>query len=181
MPHPNREPLLKLWTRPDSYIGETFEGYYVGPSVHRDSDILQKSNFDAALKMLGGESSEGRDVVVASSSHWAVGWLDEIFVHKDAADKVAILEDILERIADYPVLDEDDYRQRESEANDENYKDYGRDEALKILGFENKKLTKADEKKLWEAWSDAQTGSSDDPSTSEETLRESAKRLGLVK
>lgn len=162
-------------------MGETFEGYYVGPKVHRDSSIMQKSNFDAALKMLGGESAEGRDVVVANSSHWAVGWIDEIFVHKDAEDKVAILEDILERLSNYPILDEDDYQQRETEANDENYKDYGRDEALKILGLEGKKLAKAKEKDLWRAWSDAQEGSSDDPHTDEKTLVESAKRLGLVK
>lgn len=181
MPRTTAEPRLRLWTRPDSYIGETFEGYYVGPKVHRDSGILQKSNFDAALKMLGGESAEGRDVVVASSSHYGHGWIEEIFVHKDAEDKVAILEDILERLSDYPVLDEEDYQQRETEANDENYKDYGRDEALKTLGLEGKKLTGGEEEKLSRAWFSAQEGSSDDPHTDGKLLAEEAKFLGLVK
>jgi hypothetical protein len=171
---------LKLWTHPRDYMGDSFEDYYIGPSMNRDSDILTQSNFAAALEMLGGESKKTRDVIVASFTHWANGWIDAIFVHKDAKEKVEILQDIADRIQNYPVLDEDDYSQRESEAYDDHYKDWGRNEALKVLGLEDQDLTKAQELELWRAWIGAQQGSADDPSTGERTLREEAKRSGLI-
>ena len=169
---------LELWKHPENYMGDTFYDYYVGPGRHRDSDIVANSNFDAALEMLGGEREP--NVIVEHASHWAVGWVDVILVHKNAKKKVAILQEIMDKIEDYPVLDEDDWSQKEMEAYDEHYKDWGRDEAAKILGLEDVKLTKKQEQDLWRAWNDAQQGSADDPSTSEDSLVREAKRLGLI-
>lgn len=113
---------LTKWKRPSNYVGPDHTGYYVGPGQNRDSDALSRSNFRVALERLGGESiceCEGDDcacpVQVIRDSHWAVGWIEYILVHESAADKVAILEEIENSLADYPVLDEDDFSQEEED------------------------------------------------------------------
>ena len=77
---------LQLWEAAPNYMGQDYSDYYVGPGRSRDSELVDLSNFDVALEMLGGE---GEGVVVAAATHWAAGWVEQILVHKDAADKVA--------------------------------------------------------------------------------------------
>ena len=83
--------------------------WYVGPGRNRDSDQLTESNFATALALLGGESDT---VEVHRFGHWACGWLEVIIAHPRRGDA---LQDIAARLADYPVLDEDDYSRREFE------------------------------------------------------------------
>ena len=103
---------LKKWTHPQYYMGETYYDYYVVLSHHRDGDDLEESNFQSALGMLGGESET---VIVARASHWAVGWVELLLVHESDTDAIETAQDILNRLEDYPVLDEEDYSQRESD------------------------------------------------------------------
>lgn len=110
---------LKLWEPADNYSGQHFDDYYVGPSRNRGSDVLTESNFETALEMLGGEHEP--EVVVAHSSHWAVGWVQQILVHKDAAKEVEILKEIAKKLKAYPVLDDDDFSERESEKRDSDF------------------------------------------------------------
>src|SRR5690349_11232303 len=71
---------------------------------NRDSDCLTESNFDAALKQLGGESD---DCEVHRFRHWACGWFEIIIVRPgSAAEKEA--HEIEAALDDYPVLDEMD-------------------------------------------------------------------------
>jgi hypothetical protein len=79
---------------------------------NRDSDLLTLSNFDAALKMMGGEDD---DCEVHRFGHWANGWFEIIIVKPDtkAATTAGEIEEALEN---YPVLDEDDWSLREYEA-----------------------------------------------------------------
>lgn len=105
---------LEEWKYPRDYFGESFEGYYIVAGRHRDSDHLQNSNFDVALEMLGGED-EDAGVIVARSNHWAVGWIEELLVSKDAPDKIAIAEEIERKLEDYPLLDDEDFSRREYE------------------------------------------------------------------
>lgn len=108
---------LAKWEYAENYCGEDYSDYFVGPSRHRDSQPLEESNFEAALERLGGETK--RNVIVARSSHWAVGWVEQILVHKSAKAKLKILAEIKRDLEEYPVLDDDDFYSREREALDE--------------------------------------------------------------
>jgi hypothetical protein len=102
---------LKLWTMPDCYMGEVWPDYYsAGVGQSRDSSTLERSNFAAMLADLGGESET---VIVVRESHWAVGWIEWIAIH--ATDDVAlgVADRNVERMADYPVLDEDAWSELE--------------------------------------------------------------------
>lgn len=96
---------LTLWSRPSNYVGESWENYYVGPSQNRDSDALERSNFDSALAALGGESET---VIVVREGHFLCGWVEWIAVYRfNNHQAVETLADIVERLEDYPVIDED--------------------------------------------------------------------------
>ena len=64
---------LRPWTYPSDYIGETYEGYFVGLGQCRDSDALERSNFASAIEALGGETET---VFIVRAGHWAVGWVE---------------------------------------------------------------------------------------------------------
>lgn len=85
----------------------------------RDSGCLEESNFHAALRMLGGE---GDDVRVERYGHWGVGWIEEVYVRPGtgAARVAGEIEAVLEN---YPVLDDEDFSRRESEAADEAWRE----------------------------------------------------------
>ena len=105
---------------PNSYFGD-YDNFYVFLGRFRDSGNLEESNFCAALALLGGESN---DVVIERTGHWAVGWVEHISINPCNADKVAIAENIMEKLADYPILDEEDYSNREFEDYEREFDDY---------------------------------------------------------
>lgn len=98
--------ILNRWTRPDYYAGASWNDYYVFLGRNRDSRLLEVSNFECALAELGGESET---VVVVREGHWAVGWVEWIAIHKSDAESLATAQELAESLADYPVLNEDDY------------------------------------------------------------------------
>jgi len=88
---------------------------------NRDSGLLDQSNaavIEAALKPF----SEGDDpnVVFESHSHWAVGHVDgfsvRVFNRGQVTKAFRTYHQLAEKIDDYPILDEFDYSERESEA-----------------------------------------------------------------
>lgn len=101
---------LTRWTLPPYYAGVTWPGYYVSLSQHRDSDTLARSNFRTLLRRLGGESST---VCVVREGHWAVGWLEWIAIHQADVAALALADALVGKLADYPVLDEDDWSELE--------------------------------------------------------------------
>lgn len=103
---------LKLWTRPDSYFGEVWHGYYVFLGQHRDSDILTRSNFISGLESIGGESET---VHLVRESHWAVGWVEWIAIHQDDSSALEKADSIMRRLEDYPVIDEQHWSEMEWE------------------------------------------------------------------
>lgn len=112
---------LTKWTRPNYYIGETWEDYYLsGFDHHRDSDCLQESNFVTALRALGGESET---VLVVRERHWLVGWVEWIAIHESDTKAISIAEELCQRRRDYPALDEDDWSAREYEAAQQIWQD----------------------------------------------------------
>lgn len=87
---------------------------------NRDSDILYKSN-EKVIEEEMGEFDEGQ-VRFERHSHWLVGYVDglSVRVYNDdgtITDACRKLHDILCRMDDYPVLDEEDYSQREFDAS----------------------------------------------------------------
>ena len=103
----------KQWNRADNYCGEDYSNYIRVVGQCRDSDLLEQSNFQTALEMLGGE--QDNKVIVVRSSHWAVGWVECILVSKKSKKHLKTALDIHNKLESYPVLDESDYYERESD------------------------------------------------------------------
>jgi len=77
---------------------------------NRDSNYLEESNFQTALDMLGEESDT---VQVHRFGHWACGWYEIIIVDPGDNDRAIIAAEIMCALADYPILDDMDYSERE--------------------------------------------------------------------
>lgn len=110
---------LKKWKAASNYAGDEYPDYYVVYGRSRDSTLLDQANFESALKRLGGES---KTVITPRASHWAVGWVEPLLVHKDDAKAVEEAQAIVDALADYPVLDEELYSRKEYDASIENIK-----------------------------------------------------------
>lgn len=122
--------------RPDNYARFTDLGQYETHApcftlAINSGEILDESNYAVASAELApyldvnssGDDDAECDVYDARSSHWAVGPIDQLFVRAYAADgsftdawRVAC--EMLSALKDYPVLDESDYSERETEAFD---------------------------------------------------------------
>jgi hypothetical protein len=121
---------LTLWQRPDSYAGPAWTGYYVVFGRNRDSDSITRSNWHVFTKDLEDKAAELGDAMldpdgdsflqVVRDSHWAVGWIEFIYLHQDAPPAIlALADERLEDLTDYPVLDEDHWTEMEhAEAED---------------------------------------------------------------
>ena len=99
-----------------NYMGNVVPDNFVHLiSITRDSDCLSESNWACALKMLGGESET---IVIHRIGHWACGWVDMLFVDTNDTEKLALAEEIYNKIEDYPILNEDHFSEvEEEEAN----------------------------------------------------------------
>lgn len=114
---------------------------------NRDSDVLNESNFEVALQMLGGESDT---VEVHRFGHWANGWFEIIIVDPESP-QAKIAEDIERSLEDYPVLDEDNYLEKESEEQYENWKNYlEREFCSSLESIFEICLDHADEQSIWD-------------------------------
>lgn len=103
-----------------AFLDDDRQDWLVVPvSRTRDTGPLEESNFDAALEMLGGESD---DVEVHRFGHWGPGWFEIIIVRPGSEAETAAKE-IESRLEDYPLLDEDDASERETEAANDVWRD----------------------------------------------------------
>ena len=108
---------------PPGYFLEDKQEWFVVPvGQNRDSGELAESNFKTALEMLGGESDS---VEVHRFGHWGPGWFEIIIVDNNSPEKVKILEQIEFSLENYPILDEEDFYQRESNSYYEGWNNYG--------------------------------------------------------
>jgi hypothetical protein len=108
----------------------------VGFSITRDSDPLQESNFYTALaslaKLRGFEPTDvgyigsgeydfdagDCPVGIVNFGHWAYGWVRELMVHVTDAGTCAEAQRMAEYVDFvYPVLNEEDYAERQHEAD----------------------------------------------------------------
>lgn len=103
------------------------ERYMIFYTSNRDSDLLTKSNEHVMQKELEGFNS----VRTESHSHWACGYADCLVIKvfkKDGSITKAFekLCELQQRLEDYPVLDDEDFSDREYEASIENITNAGR-------------------------------------------------------
>jgi hypothetical protein len=106
--------LSDAHSRDAAYWGDRGD-WLIAYSVHRDSDVLERSNFAAMKRRLVDADSllgPSEMVAVETSSHWAVGWIDYLVVHP-LSHAARVAEQLNAKIADYPVLDEELYSQME--------------------------------------------------------------------
>ena len=113
---------IQKWERASNYMGEDYDDYYVVYTTSRDADLLGQSNWNAMLEKL--ENMDGVEVIRAS--HWAVGWVEFIIVHEDFEDALMEADNLIAQLNEYPVLDEEDWSQREFDDTIENIQIEGR-------------------------------------------------------
>lgn len=112
---------LKRWSHPPHYFGAVWPNHYSsGVGQSRDSDALERSNFECMLTAIGGESDV---VTVVRESHWAVGWIEWIAIEADGSPEsdaaLQTADEIAERLENYPVINDEHLSEEEqNEAND---------------------------------------------------------------
>ena len=106
---------MQKWSGRD-YIGVRFEDHYIVYSHHRDSGILQESNFRSIKAYLEKHNIQFRCV---SFSHWAVGWIEQILVQEENKDAVEYGNYVINQLEKYAIFNEDDFSELESEKVDE--------------------------------------------------------------
>jgi len=151
------EALKEALTPPEHYYGAITDlvrqGWAQVAGRHRDSDTLGISNWETMLTFYNEKYEVNEDFRVEGSSHWLVGWSDQLLVRAlqcecedwEEADftfgtvaldnettaqrwycrecgEEATVRDVFndalefqERLDSYPVLDEEDYSNREYE------------------------------------------------------------------
>lgn len=96
-----------------NYAGDVVpDNFQLVMSRHRDSDLLTNCNWECALKQLGGESDSLR---IERIGHWAVGWLELMFVDSNNAELHAEAQELHDSLEDYPVLDDEAFSRAEEE------------------------------------------------------------------
>jgi hypothetical protein len=114
---------LKLWKLPSHYFGEHWDGWYVFLTTNRDAGHITESNWDTAIKLLGGENpsacEELRGLLLVEENHWAVGWVGWMGIHSTDYRLLRKADELAGRLEDYPVLDDEDLSSREC---DEQYR-----------------------------------------------------------
>jgi hypothetical protein len=86
-----------MFSEPDS------QGLMATFGRHRDSEPLDRANFKAAKDIF---EAAGIGTTILSFGHWAVGWSESLFVPA-TMKATAILAELQNRLASYPVLDEE--------------------------------------------------------------------------
>lgn len=119
-----------------NYIGHDYAGWICFLVQTRDSNPLDRSNYETALDALGGET-EGK-VETRSVGHWDCGYFDQIMVKNDPKNIVKIKKvlELKEFLEDYPVLDDSHFSDLEHEEAGETFENCYKYELDKILGLE---------------------------------------------
>jgi hypothetical protein len=111
------------WRRADNLPDADKWGIFY--THNRDSGLLDQSNADYITTALQPFAKGGNpDVVFESHSHWAVGHVDgfsiRVFKRGRITRAFKAYHKLAQRMANYPILDEDDYCERELDATLEN-------------------------------------------------------------
>lgn len=140
---------LKLYERPEYYMGQTWYGWYPVLSQTRDSSALDRSNYRRVYEDLRkldtellaadidprnhGEDTEGDSTVCDTRvSHFLCGWAEVIYVHSSNKAACQAADEILNALSDYPVYDESDFSRLENEELEQYWEHCGMSERMDI-------------------------------------------------
>jgi hypothetical protein len=116
-----------------SYFGDfPIDECYTLYTITRDSDLLDNCN----MEYIKAELPECETVQYLTFNHWACGWIETCFIHMADGESLIKADKIKEQLDNYPVLDEDDYSNKQYEAMDNNIQ-----QAIKEYSFEDDNLT----------------------------------------
>lgn len=115
------------WKHPGAYFGFNPEDSYLLYSQHRESKVLDESNWCSFIREMGeagaelvfrDRDTEGEpDFYEWRASCSMVGWVGYLMIRDTAPDHLLIrAAEILKKLEGYPILDEDDWSERECDA-----------------------------------------------------------------
>ena len=116
-----------VWYRDDI---EDADNWGIVYTHNRDSGLLDMSNasvIEKSLQPFTEADDDDPDVVMESHNHWACGWIAgfsiRVFRDGQITDAFHKYHELAEAMDAYPILDEEDYSNRECEATIENIGD----------------------------------------------------------
>ena len=120
---------LPRWEHPSSYAGHSPDGDYMICGQSRDSDALERSNYERIFQDLvkkarelgqpeGLETDYHDDpkqyVYDWRAHHWAVGWVEQVILKASAPEElIKMAEEIRDALDGYPVYDESHFSELE--------------------------------------------------------------------
>lgn len=95
------------------------QDWFVAPvMLTRDSGIRAESNFESFKKSLESLGlTEPGDFEIHRFGHWGPGWFEIILINPESEAAVKDAEETQAALADYPILDDSDYSEREHGAS----------------------------------------------------------------
>jgi hypothetical protein len=106
------------------------QDWLVAPVIlTRDSQILEESNYHTLRKQLDAANSD--DWAAMEFGHWACGWF-KIIVVRPGSSAAQIAQDAEQKLQDYPILNEDDFSNREWEYAHERWEQTSLKERIKV-------------------------------------------------
>ncbi len=148
----------RKWEHPSDYGGFSPDGDYVVLSRGRDSGPAENSNYICAYNELTKlcekfeppevDEDDPRDVDWRNrwtertngwvydfrAAHWACGWVEYLMVRDDAPDEIKqAAGEIVCALEDYPILDDEDFSERENELMQDRWNDMPTKERLRMF------------------------------------------------
>ena len=142
----------RKWEHPSDYGGFSPDDDVVIAGQSRDSDCLERSNYETIFKFLKDEETRlaeldpdgyekaydlnDGDLLIYDfrAGHWAVGWVETILMSKHAPDCLQMVVDsLLNAMADYPVFDEEHYSELEHTEAGEYWESMGVGERVELI------------------------------------------------
>lgn len=129
---------LKKWQLDSNYIGEDYSNFYVVLSKHRDSNLIEDSNFESVRRDIEHVYPDSTEVI--HLSHWAVGWVELLLIHESNTEALEQADHIVYKLESiYPIYDEDHWSTLVYESAEEiwlNSPEWEREELCKSLDVE---------------------------------------------
>lgn len=99
----------------------------------RDSGPLDESNFESACAAFDATGPGAAAWEVHRFGHWGPGWIEILLVNPDCPDALRAAGEIVCALADYPILDEDDFSRREADEIDRAWDAWGHEACVDAL------------------------------------------------
>ena len=114
---------LEKWEHPSDYGGFSSDGDYFVLAQTRDSDALERSNYERVFECLQDAAeavASPESVYDFRAGSWACGWIEYILIDKNAPESLIMeADEIMCALSEYPVFDDEHFSMLQmNEAND---------------------------------------------------------------